>query len=498
MSDWKADRRRKREQWIEQFGAAYAESFSRTHSAQEAQASAQSADQWRAVPSILADPKSEIRLAGRLVAIRRMGGITFAKLRDESGDFQLCWSKKIAGSQELLNLLDIGDWVGVSGEFFMTQHQEPTLLVLQTTPLSKSLHPLPEKWAGVADQEMRYRCRYWDMVADSEVFQRFRLRSEFISALRDFFRGKNFHEVETPILSPQAGGAMAEVFRTHHQALDHEFVLRIALELPLKMVLGGGMERVFELGKCFRNEGSDPSHLQEFTMLEWYAAYENLATNLEWTKELLQTVTKKVFGTTQFELKNREGETLQIDFSAPWAEVSFAEVIKKSTGIDMSSASLEELKTYAQQELKVPSKDLSKMSRGNILDQIFKKTARRHLQQPTVVQYYPSDLKPLARPRADGTAECYQLVIAGWEVVNSYGELIDPVIQRQLLEVQAQAKAAGDAEAMEVDENFLRAMETGFPPMTGFGMGIDRLFALLTQQSNLRDVVLFPLLRPAT
>ena len=346
---------------------------------------------------------------------------------------------------------------------------------------------------GLKDRESCYRERNIDLMTNPDTFKRFKIRSDVVREIREFFHERDFIEVETRTLQPQAGGAMAKVFDTHHNALDHDFVLRIAIELDLKMACSGGFERIFEIGKNFRNEGIDPSHLQEFTMLEWYCAYKDLDTNMQWTEELLKRICEKVLGTTQVEVLDKDENPVTVDFGKQFAKARFPDLLKEHAGIDMFTISDEDLRAKAK-ELGI--KGYAESGRANLLDDIYKKTARPLLVEPTFLFDYPEDLKPLARPNGDGTADVFQLIVAGWEVVNSYGELVNPITQRELLERQAAAKAGGDDEAMEVDEVFLRAMEHGFPPMTGSGIGIDRLVALLTGQPNLRDVVLFPTMKP--
>jgi lysyl-tRNA synthetase class 2 len=311
--------------------------------------------------------------------------------------------------------------------------------------------------------------------------------------MRRFFESKGFDEVETAILQAQAGGAMARTFSTHHNDLDHDFVLRISLELDLKRTIGGGFSRVFEIGKNFRNEGTDPSHLQEFTMCEWYAAFADLDTNKKWTEEMFHHIVEKCLPSRVVQVMNKNGDMVDVDLGAKFDEKRFPELLMEHAGVDMFHDSMEKLQKIAKE---VGVEKITGVGRANLLDDIYKKTARAKLIQPTFVFDYPEDLKPLARPNGDGTACCYQLVINGWEVVNSYGELINPIVQRELFEVQSRAKAGGDEEAMEVDEVFLKAMEHGFPPMTGSGFGIDRLITLFTGQGNLRDTVLFPTMRP--
>ena len=491
------ERRDKIAAWEEAGFTPYAQKFDRTHTASEAKKFCEK-KKLRESAEILEKPKVQAKICGRIMNFRSMGKLAFLKIRDVSGDFQVCLMKNILGDnfKKFEKLLDLGDFCGFEGEFFLTKHGEPTLLATEVTPLAKTLRPLPEKFHGLADREGCYRQRYLDLLTNDETFERFKIRSEVVRLIRDFMHQKAFTEVETRTLQEQAGGAMAKVFDTHHNALDHQFVLRIALELEHKMLLAGRFERVFEIGKCFRNEGIDPSHLQEFTMLEWYAAYADITDNMNWTQEMIQKIVPQVLESSKCTVLDKEDTPLEIDWSGDWPRVKFGDLLKKYAKIDMQKITLEELRTYAVKKCELPGEEANKMGRGNLLDHVYKKTARPHLVQPTFVIDWPTDLKPLARPNDDGTSDVYQLLVAGWEIVNSYGELIDPRIQRKLLEDQAAAKKGGDEDAMDIDENFLTAMEHGFPPMTGFGMGIDRFVALITGQPNLRDVVLFPLMRP--
>lgn len=487
-------RKAKFELWKELGFDPYGKSFDRTHTAMQAKEAVEK-NEPRNAAEVLEGPKSEAAVCGRLMSLRDMGKLTFGEIRDVSGDFQICMSKDLLGDKYklLLKALDMGDFCGFRGEFFITKHGEPTLFATEVTPLAKSLRPLPEKWHGLQDREACYRERNIDLMTNPDTFNRFKIRSNTVREIREFFHEKDFMEVETRTLQPQAGGAMAKVFTTHHNALDHDFVLRIAIELDLKMACSGGVERIFEIGKNFRNEGTDPSHLQEFTMLEWYCAYKDIDTNMEWTEELIRRICEKVIGTTKIEVLDKDEKPVTVDFDKKFAVARFPDLLKKHAGIDMFTISDDDLRAKAK-ELGIHN--FADTGRANLLDDIYKKTARPLLIEPTFLLDYPEDLKPLARPNGDGTASCFQLLVAGWEVVNSYGELINPLVQRELLERQAAAKGAGDSEAMEVDEVFLRAMETGFPPMTGSGIGIDRLVALLTGQPNLRDVVLFPTMKP--
>jgi len=489
------ERLKKIELWKNLGFPAYAEKFDRTFGTEDAKVfCADGKNKIREITEIFKSPKVVARMCGRILNLREMGKLAFLRIRDMGGDFQICLSREILGDKQkqFCKALDLGDFCGFEGEFFITKHGEPTLLATSVFPLSKTIRPLPEKFHGVTDREKCYRERNLDLISNPETFERFKVRSAIVREIRNFFQNKNFSEIETRVLQNQAGGAMAKTFDTHHNALDTEMVMRIALELDLKIAVSGGMERVFEIGKCFRNEGIDPSHLQEFTMIEWYAAYEDLNTNKKWTSELIQTVLKKALGTTKITVLDKNENPVEIDFSKKFAEERFPDLLKKHAKLDMFKASDKEIADKAKE---VGVEKTNGVSRANLLDDIYKKTARPKLVQPTFVFDYPEDLKPLARPKGDGTADCFQLLIAGWEVVNSYGELIDPTIQRKLLEKQSSAKNAGDEEAMELDEEFLRAMEHGFPPMTGSGIGIDRFVALVTAQPNLRDVVLFPTMR---
>lgn len=468
---------------------------------------------FRSVEEVILAPTADIAIAGRVVLHRSFGKICFATIASGTDRIQVLFSRdncsiatKDGNTKELKEwediltaykfaekLIDLWDFVWVKWELFYTHKGELTLFVKEFTLLTKSIRPLPEKFHGLSDQETLYRERNLDLVTNDVTFKRFKLRSHVIREMRRFFESKWFDEVETAILQAQAGGAMARTFSTHHNDLDHDFVLRISLELDLKRTIGGGFSRVFEIGKNFRNEWTDPSHLQEFTMCEWYAAYADLDTNKKWIEEMFHHIANTCLPSPVVQVMNKNGDMIDVDLSAKFDEKRFPELLKEHAGVDMFTDSIEQLQKIAKE---VGVEKITGVWRANLLDDIYKKTARAKLIQPTFVFDYPEDLKPLARPNGDGTACCYQLVINGWEVVNSYGELINPLVQRELFEVQSTAKAGGDEEAMEVDEVFLKAMEHGFPPMTGSGFGIDRLITLFTGQGNLRDTVLFPTMRP--
>lgn len=442
--------------------------------------------------------KKNISIAGRVIVVRGQGSILFVVLQDGDERFQAVL-KKDSLEENLFNLfvntIDNGDFISVTGSLFVTQRGEQSILIKDWKMATKALLPLPDKWHGLQDVEETYRKRYLDILMDKEVYNRFVLRSEIIKFIRKFFDNKNFLEVETPILQNKAGGAMAKVFKTYHNDYDMDMVLRIAIELEHKMLMVGGYERIYEIGKNFRNEGSDPTHLQEFTMIEWYAAYQTLETNMKWTEELIKSIAKDLMGKTVFKVYDNDGKDVEVDIGLEWPRITFGELLKKNTKIDIETITLEDARKEAI-KWGVKEEEAKKLSRGNLLDKIYKKSSREKIINPTFVIDFPGDLKPLAQQNENGTAKVCQLVIAGAEITNQYAELVNPIKQRELLIAQSKAKEEGDEETMEVDERFLTAMEHGMPPMTGFGMGIDRLIAIFTEQKNLRDVIFFPIMHP--
>lgn len=439
-----------------------------------------------------------ISTIGRVMIVRGQGAILFVVLQEGTERFQAVL-KKDELSEELFNLftstVDNGDFIGVKGSLFVTQRGEQSILIKDWYMVTKSLLPLPDKWHGLQDQEETYRKRYLDLIMDKDVYTRFVLRSKVIKAVREFFDKKDFLEIETPILQNQAGGAMAKVFKTHHNDYDMPMVLRIALELDHKKLMVGGYERVYEIGKNFRNEGSDPTHIQEFTMIEWYAAYQTLDTNIRWTEELLKSIAINVFGKNNFTVYDKDGNNAEVDFDGVWPRISFIDLLKENANIDVTTISLEDARSEAI-KWGMKEEESKNIGRGNLLDYIYKKSSRVKIINPTFITNFPGDLKPLAQQNSDGTAQVAQLIIAGSEITNQYAELVNPLIQRELLASQSKAKEGGDEETMDIDEQFLTAMEHGMPPMTGFGMGIDRLVAILTEQKNLRDVIFFPIMKP--
>jgi len=446
----------------------------------------------------LTSGEKNVSIAGRVIVVRGQGAILFIVIQDGDERFQAVL-KKDELPEEIFNLfvdtIDNGDFISVTGSLFVTKRGEQSILIKDWKMATKALLPLPDKWHGLQDIEETYRKRYLDILMDKEVYSRFVLRSKIIKSIRTYFDNKNFLEIETPILQSEAGGAMAKTFNTHHNDYDMDMVLRISLELEHKMLMVGGYERVYEIGKNFRNEGSDGTHLQEFTMMEWYAAYETLETNMKWTEELIKSIAKEVVGKTTFDVYDNDGNAVPVDLGGEWPRVTFGELLKMDANIDIEKITLEEAKTEAL-KWGVKEEDVKKLGRGSLLDKIYKKSSRHKIINPTFIIDYPGDLKPLAQQNENGTAKVCQLIVAGAEITNQYAELVNPLIQRELLVSQAKAKEGGDEEAMSVNEGFLTAMEHGMPPMTGFGMGIDRLVAIFTEQKNLRDVIFFPTMRP--
>ncbi|MBX3471655.1 MAG: lysine--tRNA ligase [Planctomycetes bacterium] len=488
--DDEGELRRRRLEKLERLRAEgvhpYPERFERTHTLAQASALAEGA---------------RVRVCGRLVLMRDMGKLTFATLQDLDGKLQVSLtrdglaadpeeSKRIY--QRFTKLLDLWDFVGVEGELYRTKTGELTVKTEAWTFLGKAIAPPASKYKGTKG-ELNWRKRYVDLVANAETRERFKLRSRVVRALRDFLDRHGFQEVETPILCNQASGALARPFVSHHNAMDMPVVLRIAPETYLKRLVVGGYDRVYEMARCFRNEGMDPSHLQDFTMLEFYAAYWNYEDNMAFTEALVRHVVQEATGG----LVIKRGEHT-IDFSEPFPRRSMREVILEHSGLDIDAlpdaASLRRAIFEKKVDLENPD-----AGRGSLIDQLYKRTARPKLLQPTFIVRHPIDLSPLARRSDDDpkTADRFQLVVDTWEVVNAYSELVDPVDQRARLEEQAGLRGAGDEEAMELDEDYLGAMEHGMPPISGWGMGIDRFVALITDSPNLRDVVLFPLMKPA-
>src|SRR6266545_4838337 len=441
------------------------------------------------------------RLAGRIVALRPHGKTTFAHLADQSGKIQVYFKiDELGAAYEVLTLLDLGDFVGVEGPLFKTKTGEITVRASKLTLLTKALRPLPlgkEDASGVrhgelSDPEVRYRQRYADLAVHAEVREVFRLRARVVSAMRAFFDARGYLEVETPVLQPLYGGAAARPFTTQHEALDTTLYLRIADELYLKRCIVGGFEKVYEIGHDFRNEGLSRFHNPEFTMAEWYQAYADYHDMLALTEELVSTVVQDLFKGGVLE---RHGATLS--FARPFARQDYYALVREHAGVDLTKSGDAELRGVLKRH-NVPPADVAALSGPKLVDEVFKTCVEPKLVQPTFVFDYPLALSPLAKPkRGDPTkVERWELFMQHRELANAFSELNDPDEQRRRFEQQAALRAAGDAEAQQLDEDFVRALEYGMPPAGGVGLGVDRLTMILADQTNIRDVILFPMLRP--
>ncbi len=436
----------------------------------------------------------QVSVAGRIMSWRDMGKAAFMDLRDSTGRIQLYVKIDMLGEEAYRSLtasLDIGDIVGVTGEAFRTRRGEISVKADSVVILSKSLLPLPEKYHGLKDTDARYRQRYLDLIVNPEVKDAFVKRSKVITAIREYLDGKSFLEVETPVLHTQAGGASARPFITHHNTLDIDMYLRIALELHLKRLIVGGFERVYEIGRVFRNEGMDTRHNPEFTELELYQAFTDFEGMMNLTEDMVRTVAHKVLGTGKVE---RDG--VEIDLDKPFARISMVEAVQKYAGVDFTQVeTLEQARTLAR-EHHIEYEERHK--KGDILNLFFETYCEDKLVQPTFLTGHPVDISPLAKrcKEAPEYTERFELFICGAEYANAFSELNDPIDQRARFEAQAALKAAGDDEACDVDEDFLTALEYGLPPTGGMGMGVDRLVMLLTGVSSIRDVLLFPTMKP--
>jgi len=441
----------------------------------------------------LEQEKIPCTLAGRVVALRRFGKAGFAVLQDGSDRLQVYLKKDLLSEQAytVVEQLDLGDWIGVTGTLFRTKTNEFTVEVHHLTFLSKALRPLPEKWHGLTDVETRYRQRYVDLIANPQVHQIFATRSRIIAGIRSFLIERGFLEVETPMMHPIPGGAAAKPFVTHHNALGVDLYLRIAPELYLKRLIVGGFPRVFEINRNFRNEGISTIHNPEFTMLEFYMSYADYQDLITLTEELISSLAQQVLGKTVIHYQGKE-----IVLTPPWRRWSYHQAIMEVNRLDPSVLRDRDKALTAAKQLNVHVD--SKSTLFTILNEIFEETVEPNLQQPTFITDYPIEISPLARRKdADPTlTDRFELYIAGREIANAFSELNDPLDQRERFEGQAAQREAGDEEAHLVDEDFLRALEFGMPPTAGEGIGIDRLIMLLTDQASIRDVVLFPQLRP--
>jgi lysyl-tRNA synthetase, class II len=435
---------------------------------------------------------TEVRVAGRLLTTRIMGKASFANILDQSGRMQIYVRRDHVGEQQydLFKSMDSGDFLGVSGKPFRTRTGEITVEAEQVTLLSKALRGLPEKWHGLTDTEKRYRQRYLDLISNEEVRTVFQQRSRIIDAIRRYLVDRGFLEVETPMLQPIHGGAAARPFVTHHNALDRDLYLRIALELYLKRCIIGGIEKVFEIGRNFRNEGISTRHNPEFTMMELYQAYADYGDIMALVEQMVSTVAEQVLGTTTVEYN---GHT--IDFRPPWPRVEMRDAIRIESGIDYEDYPTAAGLYGAMLEKGVHADPNN--SRAKLIDDLLSAFVEPKLIQPTFLIDYPVDMSPLAKRKRDDSSvvERFEAYVGGMEIANAFSELNDPLEQRERFVQQLAERAAGDEEAQPMDEDFLLAMEHGMPPTGGLGVGIDRLVMLLTGNSSIREVILFPQLR---
>lgn len=451
-------------------------------------------EQYQNISAELLDKEEGLRsIAGRIIALRRFGKAAFAHIQDYSGRMQVYFKKDLLGNKgfDLFERLDVGDIVGVKGRLFRTKTGELTIQTEVLVLLAKSLRPLPEKWHGLTDIETRYRQRYLDLIANPEKKETFVIRARIINSIREFLNERGFLEVETPMMQSIPGGATARPFVTHHNALGIDLYLRIAPELYLKRLIAGGFERVYEINRNFRNEGISTIHNPEFTMLEFYMAYSDYQCLMEFTEEMITAIAKRVTGGLKF----RYGEK-EIDLSPPWEKLKFHESIVK-----FNQLKIEELRDKKKIEAYAKSRGIEVSGNeaiGKLLNEIFETTVEPNLINPTFITDYPTDISPLAKRRADDPelTERFELFIASREIANAFSELNDPQDQRLRFEEQMAQRASGDLEAQRIDEDFIRALEYGMPPAAGEGIGIDRLVMLFTNQSSIRDVILFPQMRP--
>jgi len=439
----------------------------------------------------LASQEFKVNVAGRIMAKRGMGKTAFMDLRDGSDKIQLFFRiNNLANKYDLVKDIDIGDIIGAKGKLFLTRSGEPTIEVEDFTLLAKALRPLPEKWHGLSDVEKRYRQRYVDFISNPEIKKIFETRSRTISSIRDFLNKRGFLEVETPVFQAEAGGATARPFITHHNALDRDFYLRIALELHLKRLIVGGFDKVYELGRIFRNEGIDFKHNPEFTMLESYEAYADYHDVMKTVEDMVSAVCQEVMGTQKVEYNGQI-----IDFTPPWKRMELRQAVIQYAGLDYDqfpdtdSLRAEMLRRGMQFDLK--------KERGKLIDELISTYIDPNMIQPVILFDYPIELSPLAKkkPGDKKTVERFEAYAGGMEIANAFTELNDPLDQRERFQKQIEERDAGDTEAPQIDEDFLLAMEYGMPPTGGLGVGLDRLVMIFANQQSIREVILFPTLR---
>lgn len=477
--------RREKLNEIRNYCNPYPEKYERTHTLKE-------------VKNLL-DGTTDVSIAGRIIFMRKMGKLSFVRIRDLEGDMQLEFKIDLIGEEKysfFKKQIDSGDFIGAKGEIFTTQTGEKTLRVHSFEFLGKALRPLPEKFHGLVDTEIKYRQRYVDLITNEESRKVFLGRSKFYAFLHKYLGENGFLQVETPIVQTAVCGASAKPFYTHHNALDLDCNLRIAPETYLKQCIAAGFDRVYEVAKCFRNEGMDSEHLQEFTQVEWYVSYWNFEDNIKFYTKFIRELLIELTGTTLIEY---QGKTL--DFGKEnWNRINYCEEMEKILGFDfLSIEEPQELKNKIIEKGLFTSEDLEDYkSLSQIIDFVYKRKIRENIVDPTIIYNYPAVLIPLARRNDEDSRriDVFQVVAAGTELCKAYSELVNPIEQRASFEDQLKAKAQGDDETMDLDEDFLLAMEQGMPPISGLGFGIDRLMMLIYNVPSVRDVVLFPMMKP--
>lgn len=472
-----------RERGIDPFGSR----FKRTHLSSELHAAYDGFSKEE-----IAEKEETVTVAGRIMTKRGKGKVGFAHLQDRKGQIQIYVRKDAVGDEdyETFNSADLGDFIGVTGTVMKTNTGEVTIKPSSITQLSKALRPLPDKYHGLTNVEQRYRQRYLDLISNQESFDRFTKRSEIIREIRSYLNAQDYLEVETPTLHNLAGGAAARPFITHHNALDMELYLRIALELHLKRLMVGGMEKVYEIGRVFRNEGIDTTHNPEFTMLELYTAYTDFEDVMDLTEGLIRTVAERVLGTAHITYNQQE-----IDLASKWKRQHMVDAIKEQTGVDFWKKMTDEEAIAIAKEHNVPLPEHSQF--GHVVNEFFEMFVEEKLVQPTFIYGHPVEISPLAKKNtADPRfTDRFEVFIVGHEYGNAFSELNDPIDQKERFEAQAKEREQGNDEAHPIDEDFIEALEYGMPPTGGLGIGIDRLVMLLTDAQSIRDVLLFPAMR---
>jgi len=463
---------------------------------------------------------AEFQTAGRIISSKSHGKLTFAKVRDHSWDIQVCFMRdlvkfhtgreivasiSIAGEEKSAykiaeKFCQVGDYIGVKWDLFETKHWELTLFVSEFQIMSKAVRPLPEKWHGIKDQEATQRQRYLEMIMNDESYEKFQKRSVFLKSIREYLDNHGFMEIDCPVLDNSASGAAAQPFTTHHNALDIDVYLRICNEIALKKATSGRFEKVYEMSKVFRNEWMDPSHLQEFTMLEFQASYWTLKENMDFSEWFIKYLIEKLGVDSKVPVKDKNWNEKLVDFWATWERVNYTEAVTQVSWIDISKYS-EEDEDALREAIKSKWHDwdwLDDQATATMIDYLYKKVLRPNIVGPAFIYNYPRTMQPLARQSDENPmiVEQYQVVVNGWEIIKCYSELIDPQIQKANFAAQSDALERWDEEATAGDDDYLLAMEHGFPPQSGFGMGIERIFALLMQEENLREVVMFPMMKP--